>query len=246
MIIIFLTTLFFIAEILANDNITKHCGENGIWHWYENNIAHWCDEDDTVHWRDENGTMHWEYEYNTGYCDENGTRILMEKTEHGSFEKRKFINKLAYVLSYGRDSIEYVIDTIHGPLPSSIEWKIDWESDKYLSLRRGCGTYCWTNAVLSLHKKDSVRYFSYSAFDVKNHRIVEIDNNKGNFIITNLLTKKTMSISSQYNKFRKDGYPLFFINIIQFNDSLLTYNITKDDGSIVSMEIKLKKMVCHR
>jgi hypothetical protein len=239
--------VFFAVGILANDNIIGHCGENGVEHWYKNDTEHWCDENGTEHWYEngieywyENSTKYWRDENNTGYCDENGIRILMKKTEHGNFEKRKLINELTYVLSYGRDSIEYVIDTIHGPQSPSIEWRIDWESDKFISLARGCGTYCWTNAVLPLHKKKSVMYFSYSAFDAKNHRIVEI-NSKGDFVISDLFTKKTMSISSQYNKFRKDGYPLFFIDIIQFNDSLLTYNIRKKDGSNVSMKIKFRE-----
>jgi hypothetical protein len=164
-----------------------------------------------------------------------GKTVFVGKTKHGNFAKRVFIDKCTRINSYGRGSIEYVIDTVQF---GDRAYEIDWENDKFLSLIKGCGTYCWSNMILTLFKKDSIMNVAYSSFDAKNNRIIEI-NEDGNFTITDLITKKTISIDSQYRKHRKDGYPLFFINIIQFQDNLLEYEIRKEDGLTASMKIQI-------
>jgi hypothetical protein len=162
--------------------------------------------------------------------------IITKETEQGNFKKVRNINDSTYILSYGRGPIEYIVDTVRY---GDRTYDIDWETPLFLSLIKGCGTYCWSNAILNLQKQDTVMYFSYVAVDAKKRRIVDVDSN-GNFIVFNLFTKEKIIVPSRYYEFRNDGYPLFCIDNVKLDDSLLAYEIRKDDGTIAPIEVKLE------
>jgi len=168
------------------------------------------------------------------YCLRKGN-IFESETQKGNFFKSRSIGDSMYVWSCGRGEIEKIIDTL-----SCLEYNrtdFDWETDEFVALHRGCGTYCWTNTIIPIKTNQPIMRFSYLDIDFDKMNVVEIG--MDSFYITNLKTQKNIEIPIDGIECI-EGYTLFFISDVELKNNNLFYSVICKDGSKIKKQIKIK------
>ena len=161
----------------------------------------------------------------------------------GFVGKKILINDSSYIWVFEKNEQRIVVDTVlDGQPPFYGRYSIKWMTDDMLCIGTGCGTYCWADIVYEFKNPPVESIYSYSAIDTLCMNVLEIQGDE--FKITNLITKDTLVVKNNYFKFREDGYPLFFTNIISFSDSLIVYEVWKNTDETIRDEIRIEKFPC--
>ncbi len=182
-----------------------------------------------------------ELECNKCFSIENGydslvfTDTISYSSKAGNSFKKLAINDSLFIWKCGRNDIEYIIDTFICGKP--VESLIDWETDKFITITKNCGSYCWTNILYPLFKQDSVLYLSYSAIDFETYNVVIIGDE--NFQIKNLISGKEVQIPIAEQECL-NMHPLFAIKEIKIFEDKLSYTIKCKDSTLKKREEKFR------
>ncbi|MDR0790406.1 MAG: hypothetical protein LBO06_06390 [Bacteroidales bacterium] len=146
------------------------------------------------------------------------------------------LNDSLYIWKFTKNNISLIFDTLnYNTLPLTFEFL--WATDKMLALGSHCGTYCWSNLVITFQNSPTIDTFQYIAIDTTSMNILEL--NDDIFLITNLITKDTISVETDFYKYRPEGgYPLFYIEIINFTNSLIEYKIERNNDNYIIRNIQ--------
>ena len=170
-------------------------------------------------------------DYNKCFSIENGYDSLIYSdtvlfiSDKGNLFKKISISDSLFIWKCGRNKIEYLIDTFNCGYP--VEKMIDWETDKFIVLTTVCGSYCWTNKVISLSEIKPIQYLSYSAIDLETYNVLIISDD--DLIVRNLITEMEFSIPIDEDSCL-DMYPLFAIKDIRIKGNKIYYSIKCKDG----------------
>ncbi|MCL2131334.1 MAG: hypothetical protein FWH36_02580 [Lentimicrobiaceae bacterium] len=153
----------------------------------------------------------------------------------GILSKHILIDDSTYIWILENEESFIIVDTVPDGQISPFEFS--WGKNNMIALIRGCGTYCWSNTIIELTNSPILNIYQYSAIDTLSMNIIEIAEEK--FIITNLETKNAITVPNNYYKYRKKGYPLFYIEITDFTHSTIKYEIRLDNGEKIKKEIQV-------
>lgn len=167
--------------------------------------------------------------------------IRLEITPNNNFLKCTAINDSVLVFSCGRGKLEVVLYEVECRgrhfcgFDGSLLPKLEYDDGDMMILYLKGGSDSWVNYFIYFGE-NAVYYEQAVYIDTENRRYVYLaeDYKHENvfFVVHNIMFNTRDTLKSNYYKFRKDGYPAFFISDVSMNYDTLFYSVKTINGSI--------------
>jgi len=162
--------------------------------------------------------------------------IKLERTPKGNFVKCSCFNSEKVVFSYGRDSVEYPIDTFDCRYVTKYP-EVLYEDEDIMVLLQGCGTYCWVNTFVFLSGtktpiKAQALYIDTNANQSLKYVDLETKNGDVYFAVHFLLGGMKYLVKSNYYRYSNGGTPEMHISNVFLRGDTVFYSI-ENNGKII-------------
>ncbi len=162
------------------------------------------------------------WEFGTQYGN-----IRLKTTPKGNYLKYLCLGNNSLVFSCGRDSIEFILDTLECKFLNR-PYFVDFEDEDLIAISQGCGTYCWQNIFVLLNLKQPPIVVQSWFLDTADWRFVSIEE-KGNevFFRINYLTDTSLfwTVKSNYTRHSGSGFASMHINEVFLKGDTVYYSI---------------------
>lgn len=160
--------------------------------------------------------------------------ILINTTPAGNFFKCRLLSDSDYILSFGRERVEQLIDTYACNGSSIMVPDLLYENYSIMILYTKAGSNSWQNTFFTfpdgkIHKSQSLY------IDTTHLRYIDLDTkqNDVSFIVHDIRMGISDTLKSRYSKFRKYGDPYLHISDVSIDEKQLYYTVYCDNNITV-------------